>query len=162
MQTADKNSMKNKTIDFLANILPIIYPQFYISTDLDGNELVFLDIGLPKDDITNKKFDKTAQFDKTAYESFENHFHLFGKINKKDEEVAIKIGKTISQNLLNALQMNFPDKIFIVYLTVNIKDSTIIRFHQEWNNEPPYFDSKAFSDEYIFEFKTLKNMNAKA
>lgn len=135
--------------EFLENLLPIIYPDFYVAKDTDSNELVFWDFG--EHHILNK----TKIADKTQCEAVENHVHLFEKVGIKNKNGVIKIGVSIAKNLLKTLIGVFPDKKFIVYLEVNVNDSTIIRFHQIWENEPLYIDVKAFKDKNVelFEFK---------
>ena len=73
----------------------------------------------------------------------------------KNKNSVIKIGVNIAKNLLKSLISIFPDKKFVVFLEVNVNDSTIIRFHQIWENEPLYIDIKGFKDKNveIFEFK---------
>ncbi len=136
-------------IEYLENLLPIIYPNFYVAKDEDSNELVFWDFG--EHHILNKA--KIA--DKTQCEAFVNHIHLFNKVGFKNKNSVIKIGVNIAKNLLKSLISIFPDKKFVVFLEVNVNDSTIIRFHQIWENEPLYIDIKGFKDKNvkIFEFK---------
>jgi len=134
---------------FLLNISPVLFPVFYTLKDNKNNELVFLDLGKRLPGVFNRTLDKTQ------YEALENHFHLFNKIDIKDKNDVIKIGSIISQNLIISLENHFPKKKFIVYLQVNVKESTVIRFHQQWNDEPPYFDLKKYKEgEGLFEFKT--------
>lgn len=135
--------------DMLLKMMPIIYPSFYSLLDDNGNELVFLDLG--------DRFEEPLKIsDKTQFEAFENHFHLFDKIGEANRELAISIGKTIANNLLKTLAKTYPTKKFIVYLEVDVKESVIIRFHQIWDGEPPYIDVRSFrhASQSIFEFKS--------
>ncbi|MEA5038663.1 MAG: hypothetical protein VB086_02375 [Clostridiaceae bacterium] len=138
-----------KKYELLLELLPVIYPVFYVKKDRDGHELVFLDAGHHQEDIS------VVIADKTQCEAVENHFHLFNRTNEENKEAVKKIGASIAKNLLRALMQTFPDKKFIVYLEVNISDSTIVRFHQIWDNEPPYFDVATFKNKNVelFEFK---------
>jgi hypothetical protein len=136
--------------DFLLKLLPILTPTFYTLRDEDTNEFVFLRAGEELKHISNKNIDKTQ------LEAFINHFHIFDKINVNKKDDVIEVGKAVSRNLLNALTYNFPKKKFIVFLDVNVKDSTTIRFHQLWSGEPPYFDINQFQNTGVelFEFRT--------
>ena len=134
-----------KIIESLRGLLPIIYPSFYTLLSPSLDELVFLDVGdRLQANISEAGIAIGADIgnDKTRCEATNNHFHLFNKIREVDQEIATEIGKTISQNLLRSLMQTFPHKRFIVFLEVNIKDSTIIRFHQIWSGELPYLDVK--------------------
>ena len=78
--------------------------------------------------------------DKTEFEAVENHIHLLDKIKSEEFEDLIKIAPSICCLLLNSLQCAFPDKHFVVYVTVHLHDSMTIRFHQKWENEDYYID----------------------
>lgn len=125
------NYYKNMT-----NLLPIIYPRFCTVTDVDGNEFVrLLEGDRPQNPVIRIQ-------DKTQYEATFNHFHLNeGRIGRKIES-AKEWGVAIAQNLAQELKKAYPDKKFRVFLTINSKDM-IVRFHQEWENEPPYYDITA-------------------
>ena len=68
----------------------------------------------------------------------------------------MEIGRAVANNLLHALGLEFPDKKFIVFLEVNVKDSTIVRFHQQWDDELPYFDLNQTYQEGVelYEFRS--------
>ena len=132
----------------LLDLLPVIYPKFYTAFDEAKNELVFLDTG------TGKSINFKIFSDKTQCEAFVNHFHIFDKIGKGNYDNVVAFGKEISKNLLASLMKSFPNKEFLVYLQVS-KDSTIVRFHQIWENEVPYFDVDIDDkNTEMFEFKT--------
>lgn len=80
--------------------------------------------------------------DKTEFEALENHVHLLYKITKKEFENADEISDILGRTLLNCLRAKYPDKHFFVYVSVDLKDSMIIRFHQEWENEEPYYNAE--------------------
>ena len=129
-------------------LMPIVYPSFYTLLDIARNELVFLE-------TEDGKICELNISDKTQCEAVSNHYHLFEKVGKNNCGRVVEIGKSIANNLLHSLAQSFPAKNFIVYLEVNAKDSVIIRFHQIWENEPPYFDmTQNYNDVEIFEFKT--------
>jgi hypothetical protein len=137
-----------KKYELLLGLLQVIYPVFCVKKDSEGNEFVLFDTGSCKEDILG------VIADKTQYEAVENHFHLFNRVSEENKETIEKIGTAIAKNMLRALINTFPEKKFIVYLEVNIKDTTIVRFHQIWENELPYFDVKQFRGEAkIIEFK---------
>ncbi|MBE6756388.1 MAG: hypothetical protein E7555_08025 [Ruminococcaceae bacterium] len=80
--------------------------------------------------------------DRTEFEALENHVHLLDKITKKEFENAEEISDILGKSLLNCLRAKYPDKHFFVYVSVDLKDSMIIRFHQEWENEEPYYNAE--------------------
>ncbi len=139
--------MKNSAIENLSEFIKIIYPEFVVRYDENDNELVFLDNGSIESGVYKIS-------DKTQCEAFVNHFHLFDKFPESEFEKVFAIGDKIAKNLIRRLDECYPDKKFVVYLEINRKDSTIIRFHQLWENEPPYFDMAfKYPDTEIFEYK---------
>lgn len=40
---------------------------------------------------------------------------------------------------MKALRETYPEKRFLVFLTINA-EGMILRFHQKWKGEPPYYD----------------------
>lgn len=123
----------------------VIFPEFYTRKDNKGNEYVFIKTS---EDVNNQTI--VFQKDKTAFEAFKNHIHLWEKIKKKDQEKYKNLGFKIAQNLKTKLNTDFPNKQFVVFLELNFEESSIIRFHQIWNGEPLYFDVKKFSNIYKF------------
>ncbi len=85
--------------------------------------------------------------DKTRFEALENHVHLSDNINNSNYNEAIEIGKILGETQLNALKSKYPDKEFCVFVTVDIGESMIIRFHQVWKNEPPYYNPDDFNSD---------------
>lgn len=118
--------------DKLSELTPVIFPEFYTVTDKSGNEFVLL-----KDGELIDNLEKTID-DKTAFEAFINHFHIFDKIPKDKTEEAFVFGKKTAENFYGILKRLYPDKKFYVYLIFNPKESTIVRFHQAWDGEYPY------------------------
>ena len=57
--------------------------------------------------------------------------------------------------MLNALVYSYPTKSFYVYVTIELHDSFIIRFHQKWDGEEPYYDPNKItfpnSKDFVFE-----------
>ncbi len=79
--------------------------------------------------------------DKTAFEATENHEHILRNIKKSDFEDACIYGKALGETLISCLKHTFPNKRFVVFVTVG--EDLIIRFHQIWENEPLYYDVSA-------------------
>ena len=133
---------------FLKELMPVLSPRFYCWNDTNGNELVFLET---EGEHFGEPF---AVSDKTQLEALENHIHLFGRIRPENRTEAREIAIRIACNLQGALEHRFPDKQFLVFLTINPKDATIIRFHQVWDGEPPYYDAdEVYRDTEVFAFK---------
>jgi hypothetical protein len=145
-------------MEFLSSLLPILYPSFYSLCTAKNEELIFLDNGDRLSSRVDKNGGVVADFiseDKTQCEATNNHFHLFDRVGEKGCPDAIQVGTAIAKNLLRNLLQVYPSKKFVVYLEVNEKDSTIVRFHQIWDNEPPYLDISQFNQPglHLFEFR---------
>ena len=74
--------------------------------------------------------------DKTAFEAVENHVHLLDRVKLKEYKKLEKIAPT----LLASLKYQYPSRSFSAYVTITLHDSMILRFHQNWDGEPPYYD----------------------
>ncbi len=105
---------------------------FKTISDEKGNEYVLFSMS-QCDSIRNIE-------DKTAFEAIENHVHLLERIKKQEFENLISVAKILGQTLANSLKIQFPAKNFYVYVSLRLHDSMIIRFHQKWENEEPYYD----------------------
>lgn len=125
--------------DFIIDSQSIIFPVFYTLRDSENNEYVFLKTG----EVSNKTLDYVS--DKTQLEAFENHVHLFEKVKKKHRQKALDSARLIASNLAKELRVRFPDKRFHVFLDCDFPDHAIIRFHQHWEGEPAYYNTKEFS-----------------
>ena len=91
--------------------------------------------------FSNNKINKISDIaDKTQFEATENHIHLYDKVKKRELEELTLIGQIIGKSLLCVLKSTFPQKKFIVYVSITIGDSMIIRFHQKWQNESLFYD----------------------
>lgn len=128
-----------KDFDFFLNFKYVIFPDFYTVKDLDDNEYVFLKTDEKKTEYLKKVADKTQ------LEAYENHVHLFGKLRKNKRDNAAGVAKLILENLVKQLKIKFPEKKFHVYLDCDYTDHVIIRFHQHWEDECPYYDTNEFS-----------------
>ena len=123
-------------IDLLKQISDIF--NFKTVTDAKGNEYVlYADSGINKINFEVE--------DKTRFEALENHVHLSDNINNSNYNEAIEIGNILGETQLNALKTKYPDKEFCVFVTVDIGESMIIRFHQVWENEPVYYNPDDFN-----------------
>ena len=122
----------------------ILFPKFYVAKDSENNEYVFLK--------TNNQMTERLKnvSDKTQLEAYENHVHICGKIKKRDSQIAYTSAKLITNNLIESLKIKFPDKKFYVYLDFNFTEHIIIRFHQIWKNEEPYYDVKDFPNMEVY------------
>ncbi len=122
-----------RTIKLLHSIARLF--DFKVVKDTDGNEYVVYkhshmdSVGTPPED-------------KTAFEALENHEHISVRQKKSDFDNACFIAQKLGNAQLAALKQAFPDKNFIVFVSVH-KDEIIIRFHQKWANEPVYYDVNA-------------------
>lgn len=87
--------------------------------------------------------------DKTQFEAVENHIHLIDNVKKSDFEQLVEIGRVLGETQLNALKAKYPDKEFCVFVSVNVRDSMIIRFHQVWENEFVYYNPDDFNSDKI-------------
>jgi len=76
-------------LDFLIQFQFVIFPEFYAVRDSEDNEYVFLRTG--DDKIKSIK----SVTDKTQFEAYENHVHLFGKVGKKHQGEAVKVAHFI-------------------------------------------------------------------
>lgn len=106
--------------------------QFKTITDEQGNEYVLF--------AHNGLSSITGISDRTEFEACENHVHLLEKLKKNDLRASLDAAKVLAQALLDVLRFRFPHKQFIIFVTAHIGDSMIIRFHQKWENEDPYYD----------------------
>jgi len=133
-----------KTIIELQDIL---FPKFYTAIDSENNEYIFLKTQDSKIDSLDKVSDKTQ------LEAYENHIHICGKVKKRVQYTAITSAKLITKNLIENLKTSFPNKNFYVYLDCDFNDHIILRFHQLWENEAPYYDVKDFPNIEVFKIE---------
>ena len=114
--------------------------RFKAVLDEEGNEYVILE----ENDIDSltKKIE-----DKTEFEAVLNHVHLLDNIKKNEFDELVTVGTELGQILMDNLKFHYPDKSFVVFVTISINDSMIIRFHQKWKDEEPYYDPADFISE---------------
>lgn len=113
---------------------------FKTVTDENGNEYVI---------YANSVLDEIGSEieDKTQFEAVENHIHLIDNVRKSDFEELVEIGRILGETQFNALKAKYPDKEFCVFVTVDIGESMIIRFHQVWENEFVYYNPDDFNSD---------------
>lgn len=83
--------------------------------------------------------------DRTEFEAIENHIHLFDKVLQRDLMHLERIGTILGKALFDVLSVRYPLHFFYVYVTISVSDSMIIRFHQRWENESPYYNPDDFT-----------------
>lgn len=93
--------------------------------------------------------------DKTEFEALENHRHLLDKIRKNEFTRLFPIAESLGKSLLGCLKRDFANKHFVVFVSLRVGDSLIVRFHQKWAGEEPYYNPGDFSDseEKVFMFE---------
>ena len=121
--------------------------KFKIIKDENGFEFVLFE--------SNALNSITGVKDKTEFEAIENHLHLLENISSKEFKNLLPIAESIGNMLLCCLKQNFPDKDFVVFVSIRIRDSLIIRFHQKWKNEAAYYNPNDYldSNEKVFVFE---------
>ena len=93
-----------------------------------------------------------AGFDRTAFEALENHVHLTDKINNRNFKSLCQQGKLLGELMIAKLKYDFPDKHFYVYVTIRKGETMIIRFHQDWEGESPYYNDSEWENTESFQF----------
>ena len=116
----------------------ILMPKFKILQDNEGTEYVIWENASSFEDLSFIP-------DKTAFEAQENHIHLVDNIKKEEFETLCNIAQIICNHMLLKLKDSFPSKNFVVYVSVHIRDSMILRFHQVWEDEEEYYSVNDFN-----------------
>ena len=132
--------MNDKCLKFILGLL-----EFKTIKDTQNNEYVL---------FKNNPIDSIDYIeDKTLFEGSENHIHICDRVKRKQYSNLTTLGDSLGKILLNALKITYPKKKFVVYITLTLNDSMIIRFHQVWENEPLYYeDVKDTQKEKIMRF----------
>ena len=113
-----------------------------IVKDSFDNEYVLLKDDLPIEITKNIT-------DKTQFEGSINHIHLLDNIKEKDLPALGIIAISSIEMLDKYLKTIYPDKHFYIYVSLTISDSMIIRFHQEWCDESPFYGVGSVDDNTI-------------
>ncbi len=135
-----------KRLDYFSLLAGLFY--FEMVSDEKGNEYIFF-LNSSNEPVNNV-------IDKTEFEASENHVHLLDRINKDEFTKLFPIAEKLGNALLNALSFNYPNKNFIVFVTIELHDSFIVRFHQKWDDEEPYYNPSDFTSPYtkVFMFES--------
>ena len=122
--------------------------EYKVVVDNHGNEFVFFA------DTTCTSIADVK--DKTELEALETHIHLIDNITKEEFAKLMPVARNIGSAVLHSLQVQFPQKRFVVYVSIKLYDSMILRFHQIWENEEPYYDVSGFTSdiEKVYEFRS--------
>ncbi len=112
--------------------------QFKTIKDSQGNEYVLFAENKLSDPIEGIE-------DRTAFEAVENHIHILKDIKRKEFDKLGSSAKAVGEVVFNKLQLAYPDKKFVVYVSLKLGDSMIVRFHQVWDGEEPYYDVTSFN-----------------
>ncbi|MBR2901841.1 MAG: hypothetical protein IKC38_01320 [Clostridia bacterium] len=112
--------------------------QFKTIKDSQGNEYVLFAENKLSDPIEGIE-------DRTAFEAVENHIHILKDIKRKEFDKLGSSAKAVGEVVFNKLQLTCPDKKFVVYVSLKLGDSMIVRFHQVWDGEEPYYDVTSFN-----------------
>jgi hypothetical protein len=135
-----------KRLDYFSLIAGLFH--FKNISDEKGNEFVFFT------HVSNEPINNVN--DRTEFEALENHVHLLDRVKKEEFSKLFPIAEKLGNALLNALKFNYPSKNFIVFVTIDLHDAFIIRFHQKWDGEPPYYNPSDFisPNTRVFMFKS--------
>ena len=120
---------------------------FKTMTTQRGEELVFFK--------NATIYDIDAVEDKTWFEAAENHIHLLDNVRKSEFDALIPVAQKLGRLLLGNLKFPYPDKRFMVFVSLKLNDSMIIRFHQIWEYEYPYCNPEEYvnDNERVFMFE---------
>lgn len=76
-------------------------------------------------------------------------------ISKKEFNEIDSVAQALGKSLLCCLKQDFPTRSFCVFVSVSVNDSLIIRFHQKWPGEEPYYSLSDSDNEkeklFVFE-----------
>ena len=126
-----------KQIDLL-RLISQLYEFKLISDEVNNTYVVFANSSLSNIDRVN---------DRTQFEAVENHVHIIENVKKDNYQTCIECAPLLGTALLNSLCASYPSRHFVVFVTIRINDSMIIRFHQKWKDEAPYYDLSHFTSD---------------
>ena len=95
--------------------------------------------------------------DKTEFEGSYNHVCAAEQVNESDFESLSRSLPKIGEALLKCLEHDFPGKKFDVFVLIRLHDKAVIRFHQQFDGEAPYYDRNQFVCDptaRLFEFRS--------
>lgn len=123
-----------KIVDML-RLISRLFEFKLISDEANNTYVVFANSSLTHIDSVN---------DRTQFEAIENHVHIIENVKKDNYQTCIECGSLLGTALLNSLRATYPSRHFFVFVTIRISGSMIIRFHQKWTDEEPYYDPSHF------------------
>ena len=145
----DLINKKMNPVEILDSITSLF--EFGTQKDADGNEYVFYDF-LCSSEIMSPPDPPGGANDRTGREALQNHIHIIDKPKKCDFDSLCRSGEKLGKMMLAKLKYDFPDKKFCVFVTIQTDETMIIRFHQQWEGEKPYYDSDNMADAKCFGF----------
>ena len=113
-------------------------------TDSQGNEFILISGTLTAID----GFDDAIE-DKTQFEAINNHVHVLDRVSRMEMKQLRRLAPSLCQIILHSLCSRYPNKYFYVFASATVHDSFILRFHQRWLNEIPYYEVKEDKKEWI-------------
>ena len=119
----------------------VLFARTELKTDPYGNEYVLLS-GVVKD---FQGFEGEIG-DKTAFEAVTNHVHILDGVTAGELRQLAALSPGLCRTLLELLCEKYPQKEFVVYAGAVLHDSFILRFHQRWPGEKPYYDREISTD----------------
>lgn len=131
-----------KRVTFIKKLIELT--SFKTLRDNSGNEFVL---------FANSSITTVPPFyDRTSFESSENHVHVFHNITLEEFHILLPLASQFGNMLLSSLKQAFPEKHFMVFVSVHLNDAFTIRFHQKWPGELPFCDPLNFQngDERVF------------
>ena len=90
--------------------------------------------------------------DKTEFEAVNNHVHILDKLSPSELDGLREIAPVLCRCIQYTLQAKYPGRQFYVYATASVNDSFILRFHQSWDDEPPYYSPELPYGDDLFIF----------
>ena len=83
--------------------------------------------------------------DRTEFEASQNHVHLLDDVTQEEFHALIPIANCLGSALLCSLKSRYPNKHFMVFASIGLHDSFVLRFHQKWENEEPFCNIDEFT-----------------
>ena len=88
--------------------------------------------------------------DKTEFEAVNNHVHILDKLSPSELDELKEIAPVLCRCIQYTLQAKYHGRQFYIYATASVHDSFILRFHQHWDDEPPYYSpGLSYGDDMI-------------
>ena len=68
-----------------------------------------------------------------------DYVHILDKLSPTELDGLKEMAPALCRCIQYTLQAKYPGRQFYVYATASVHDSFILRFHQSWDDEPPYY-----------------------